>query len=78
MRSYESAMDIIFVTIDFIVGALTIPIRLIFPGLAGIILNTKDAYGGSPYWSSAIPYTKSESWGMWFWVMLLGLVVVFM
>jgi len=78
MRSYESAMDLFFVTIDFIVGALTIPIRLIFPGLAGIILNTKDAYAGSAYWGSAIPYTKSESWGMWFWVMLLGLIAVFM
>jgi hypothetical protein len=31
-----------------------------------------------PYWGSAIEYTKADSWGVWFWVMLLGLVLAFM
>jgi hypothetical protein len=76
MRSYESALDIIFVAIDFIVGALTIPLRLLFPNVPGISLNGSLIMG--PYWGSAIVYDKSDSWGVWFWVMLLGLVVVFM
>jgi hypothetical protein len=76
MRTFESALDIIFVIIDFIVGALTIPLRLLFPNVPGISLDGKLVFG--PYWGSALTYDKSDSWGVWFWVMLLGLVLAFM
>jgi|GEM_PF-1558257 len=76
MRSYESVLDIVFVTIDFIVGALTIPLRIIFKGVPGIDLDPKLVHGD--YFGSLIHYTKSDSWGTWFWVMLLGLVLVFL
>ena len=76
MRTYESVLDIIFVTIDFIVGALTIPLRLLFPNVPGISLNGKLFMGD--FWGTQTRYDKSDSWGVWFWVMLLGLVLAFM
>jgi len=76
MRTYESALDFIFVAIDFIVGALTIPLRIIFKGVPGIDLDPKLVHG--PYFGSLIQYNKSDSWGTWFWVMLLALVLVYM
>lgn len=76
MRTYESALDIIFVTIDFIVGALTIPLRWFTKGVPGLSLDATLVHG--KFFGSLIRYDKSDSWGTWFWVMLLGLVLVFM
>lgn len=76
MRTYESALDIIFVTVDFIVGALTIPLRWFTKGIPGMSLNAELVFG--KFFGSAIEYHKADSWGAWFWVMLLALVLVYM
>jgi len=76
MRTYESALDFIFVAIDFVVGALTMPLRWFTKGIPGLDLNAELVYG--KYWGSALVYDKSNSWGTWFWVMLLGLILVYM
>ena len=76
MRTYESALDIIFVAIDFIVGALTIPLRWFTKGVPGLSLNAELVFG--KFFGSGIEYTKADSWGTWFWVMLFALVLVYL
>jgi hypothetical protein len=76
MRTWESALDLIFLALDFIVGAITIPLRVILKDVPGISLNPKLVHGD--FFGSLILYDKADSWGIWFWVMLLGLVVAFM
>ncbi|MFA5246688.1 MAG: hypothetical protein WC408_02225 [Candidatus Micrarchaeia archaeon] len=76
MRTYESALDILIVAVDFIAGALTIPLRVLFSGLSGIPASGTSVMGS--HWGSALPYTKADSWGTWFWVLLFALVLVFL
>lgn len=76
MITHESALDFIFVAIDFIVGAITIPLRIIFKGVPGIDLNGTLVHGA--FFGNLTRYDKTDSWGTWFWVMLLALVLVYM
>jgi hypothetical protein len=75
MRTYESALDITYATLDFIAGAITMPLRAIFSNVPGISLDASLTLGD--YWGSTIQYAGMDSWGIWFWVLLLALILVY-
>ena len=77
--SYDNVIDITFATLDFVMWALTMPVRALFPNVPGIRANSPSTLGKG--WGESDmggPNQKSlESYGTWFWLILIALVVAF-